>query len=182
MGPANAALTVNCLGTQSCEGSVVMNNREGTDTTISCAGSQSCRGAVSYSVGSRAAVIECTGAPDSCQGGNRFILPHGLESAPGASFSCTGSNCPANAPAPFSNPGTAAPLPTQPVAPLVPAPTIPAWMPTIPQAVQPVQPVSVFPAQTAPAPTIPIWAAPVPLPTIPVPANVNANPRAPKQM
>eukprot|EP01083_Nonionella_stella_P077686 212262_1 len=119
IGPVGSALTVNCIGAKSCEGAVNFDGDKGTDLTVACEGDFACKGGVSFNFGMGIGSIACNGLPDACQGGAEFVLQPNAEITPGVAFSCTGTNCPGNAPVAFSN----AHLPTIPIT-AVPDPSI----------------------------------------------------------
>ena len=72
----------------------------GTDLIVVCDGSQACKGSVEWLFGSGRGAVACNGHPDACTGGANFVLLPNAETMAGASFECTGQNCPA-VPAPF---------------------------------------------------------------------------------
>ena len=95
VGPVGAKLTVNCIGLKSCEGATKFNGASSTDVTINCQGNEACKGSVEYNFGNGLASLACNGLPDSCVGGSVFNT--GIASG----FSCSGPNCPPDAPQPF---------------------------------------------------------------------------------
>jgi len=95
IGPVGAKLTVNCVGMKSCEGATKFNGASSTDVVVNCQGNEACKGSVDFNFGTGVAKVACNGLPDSCVGGSTF------NTAIAAGFSCSGPNCPADAPAAF---------------------------------------------------------------------------------
>lgn len=95
VGPVGGKLTVNCIGLKSCEGATKFNGAASTDVTINCQGSEACKGSVEYNFGNGIASLACNGLPDSCLGGSVFNT--GIAKG----FSCSGPNCPVDAPQAF---------------------------------------------------------------------------------
>lgn len=151
MGPANAALTVNCEGGASCDGDTHFGAIGGTitDMSVFCNGLESCGGDLTFNYGTGRGRLQCN-SPDACMGRGSFNSI--AVETPGASFECHGPNCKAFAPEPFVNPLLPPPTP-QPVPPPVaiiqppprPLPTlsrfVPSPVPLVPRNVQTVRPV-----------------------------------------
>merc|ERR1712228_98801 len=101
IGPVKSALSVNCIGDTSCEGSMAVFGEVSSDVSITCNGFTSCKGTM-VNFGTRTNSIACNGEPDSC---DALIvnLQHNAHVTPGNSFKCTGLYCPATIPANFNN-------------------------------------------------------------------------------
>ena len=100
-GPAGAVLIVNCIGEESCKGSVSFNGEIGTDLTVICNGRASCKGSdTQFNFGNGIGTVGCYGV-DSCEGVTEFNLPINARITSGVGFQCKGDFCPNSIPNPF---------------------------------------------------------------------------------
>jgi len=129
-----------------------LNGASSTDVSVLCQGNEACKGSVEFNFGNGIASLACNGLPDSCVGGSVF------NTGIAAGFSCSGPNCPPEAPTAFG-PGTN-------VQPVRPQTTLPGnFVPSTPGGNTPSTPGGVAPV----APNNPSGPIIAPLPINPVP-------------
>jgi len=158
VGPAGAALTVNCEGSASCDGDTHFGaiGTTTTDMSVFCNGLESCGGDLTFNYGVGRGRLQCN-SPDACMGRGSFNIA--ALNLPGASFECNGPNCKQFAPESFYNPLLPEPTPRPVPAPIqTPEPTearfVPSPIPTIrqmptPRPVRLIQPGPINPQNPA---------------------------------